>query len=87
MFFQEVYMVLNISHEDKKKYRKQIAKGKISPRKSRTSTLSTKAKSEAFKKFAIATKEESMDKDFQIDEHLKMNDSYQRTGWYVPKKK
>jgi len=87
MFFQEVNMVLNISHEDKKKYKKQIAQGKISPRKSRTSTLSTKAKSEAFKKFAIATKDESMDKEILIDEHLKMNDSYQRTGWYVPKKK
>ena len=80
-------MVLNISHEDKKKYRKQIAKVKITPRKSRASKLSTKAKSEAFKKFAIASTEESMDKDVQIDEHVKLNDSYMRTGWYVPKKK
>ncbi len=80
-------MVLNISHEDKKKYKKQIAQGKISPRKSRTSTLSSNAKSAAFKKFAVASNEEILDKDIQIDEHFKMNDSYQRTGWYVPKKK
>jgi hypothetical protein len=22
-----------------------------------------------------------------VDEHVKMNDTYMRTGWYVPKKK
>ena len=27
------------------------------------------------------------DVSISIDEHVKMNDSYMRTGWYVPKKK
>lgn len=80
-------MIINISREDKKKYIDQIARKKITPRKRRTSTLSTKTKSEVFKKFVKASSEESWDKDIEIDEHVKLNDSYMRTGWYVPKKK
>lgn len=80
-------MIINISPEDKKKYRKQMARKKIVPRKSRTSTLSDKTKIEAFKKFAKGTSEELREMDIQVDEHVKLNDSYMRTGWYEPKKK
>ncbi len=41
-----------------------------------------------FKKFDQDHEPETnVSNDVNIDEHLKMNDSYMRTGLYVPKKK
>ena len=80
-------MVLNISHEDKKKYRESIKPKKARVRKKRLATMSDKLKDQAFKKFDGDPKSKSVDEDITIDEHLKMNDNFLRTGPYKPKKK
>lgn len=80
-------MIINISPEDKKKYRKELAKKRVSNRKNRLIKLSNKSKTKALASFDKATTEESRERDVHVDEHLKMNDSYMRTGWYVPKEK
>ena len=80
-------MVLNISHEDKKKYRESIKPKKTRDRKNRLSTMSENLKNKAFKKFARDPKNKTVDEDITIDEHLKMNDNYLRTGPYKPKSK
>lgn len=79
-------MVLNISHEDKKKYKEGLKNRKTRVRKKRSSLLSDKSKSEAFKQFGNMPGMES-DKDLPVDDHVKMNDNYMRTGPYRPKKK
>lgn len=80
-------MVLNISHEDKRKYRESIKPKKARVRKKRLATMSEKLKDKAFKKFENDPKSKSVDEDITIDEHLKMNDNFLRTGPYKPKKK
>lgn len=80
-------MIINISPEDKKKYRREIAKKRVSNRKNRLIKLSKKSKNKALASFDRATTEENRERDVHVDEHLKMNDSYMRTGWYVPKEK
>ena len=80
-------MVLNISHEDKKKYKESLKPKKTRVRQKRTSTMSEKLKNRAFKKFDNEPKNKSVDEDIVIDEHLKMNDNFLRTGPYKPKKK
>ena len=84
---QEI-MVLNISHEDKKKYKESLKPKTVRVRTKRTTTMSDKLKTRSFKKFLNdpqRTKE--VDEDITIDEHLKMNDNFLRTGPYKPKKK
>ena len=49
--------------------------------------MSDKLKSRAFKKFDDDPKSKGVDEDIAIDEHLKMNDNFLRTGPYKPKKK
>ena len=80
-------MVLNISHEDKKKYKESLKPKKVRLRTKRTTTMSDKLKNQAFKKFSDAPKSKEIDEDITIDEHLKMNDNFLRTGPYKPKKK
>ena len=80
-------MVLNISHEDKRKYQESLKPKKNRVRKKRLATMSNKLKDEAFKKFDNHPKSKSADEDITIDEHLKMNDNFLRTGPYKPKKK
>ena len=80
-------MVLNISHDDKKKYKESLKAKTLSARKKRTTTMSNKLKDHAFKKFDNSPKTKSVDEDITIDEHLKMNDNFLRTGPYKPKKK
>jgi hypothetical protein len=80
-------MIINISPEDKKKYKAQLAKKRIPNRKNRLIKLSKKTKNKAFANFDKAATDESKNSDVQVDEHLKMNDSYMRTGWYKPKEK
>ena len=80
-------MVLNISHEDKRKYRESLKPRKPRVRKKRMTTMSDKLKERAFKKFQDDPKSKAVDEDITIDEHLKMNDNFLRTGPYKPKKK
>jgi len=80
-------MVLNISHEDKKKYKENLKPKTVRVRTKRTTTMSDKLKNRAFKKFADDPKSKEVDDDITIDEHLKMNDNFLRTGPYKPKKK
>jgi hypothetical protein len=80
-------MVLNISHDDKKKYKESLKPKKIIVRKRRATLMSGKLKDKAFKKFNDEPKGKSVEEDITIDEHLKMNDNFLRTGPYKPKKK
>ena len=80
-------MVLNISHDDKKKYKESLKPKKIIVRKRRATLMSAKLKDKAFKKFNDEPKGKSVEEDITIDEHLKMNDNFLRTGPYKPKKK
>jgi hypothetical protein len=80
-------MVLNISHEDKKKYNESLKPKKNKVRVRRATTMSDKLKNQAFKKFSDDPKTKGVDEDITIDEHLKMNDNFLRTGPYKPKKK
>ena len=80
-------MVLNISHGDKKKYKESLKPKKVKVRRRRSTIMSDKLKSRAFKKFNDDPKSKSVDEDITIDEHLKMNDNYLRTGPYKPMKK
>lgn len=80
-------MVLNISHEDKRKYKESLKLKKTRVRKNRMTTMSNKLKDRAFKKFDDDPKSKSVDEDITIDEHLKMNDNFLRTGPYKPMKK
>ena len=80
-------MVLNISHEDKKKYNESLKPKTVRVRTKRTTTMTDKLKNRAFKKFGDDPKSKGVDEDITIDEHLKMNDNFLRTGPYKPKKK
>ncbi len=84
----EAIMILNISHEDMKKLKKARLKKVSQNRTSRTAKLSDKTLKKVFKKFDKDHDPKAQSNDvITIDEHLKMNDNYMRTGWYVPKKK
>lgn len=84
----EAIMILNISHEDNKKLKKSRLKKVTQNRTTRTAKLSDKTLKQVFKKFDKDHDPDiHSDKTVNIDEHVKMNDNYMRTGWYVPKKK
>ncbi|KMP12556.1 hypothetical protein UZ36_00365 [Candidatus Nitromaritima sp. SCGC AAA799-C22] len=80
-------MVLNISHEDKIKYQKSLKTRKPRVRKKRATRMSDKLKEQAFKQFDEHPKSKSAEEDIKIDEHLKMNDNFLRSGPYKPKAK
>ncbi len=80
-------MILNMSHEDKKKYKKTFSARKTSNRKKRPTILSDKTKNLLSKKFDDGHPEGKEQDAPQIDPHVKMNDNYLRTGPYKPKKK
>ncbi len=80
-------MVLNISHDDKKKYLDSRKRKKIKVRVNRTATLSEKVKSNAFKQFESFEANQAPGDEVSIDQHVKMNDNFMRTGPYKPKKK
>ena len=73
-------MVLNISHEDKKKYKESLKPKNVKVRARRSTLMSDKLKNRAFKKFDNDPKSKSVDEEITIDEHLKMNDNFLRTG-------
>ncbi|MFQ5444078.1 MAG: hypothetical protein ACE5EK_05620, partial [Nitrospinales bacterium] len=60
---------------------------KIRSRKNRTGVLSKKAQELAMKNFAASAPDKVIDGNIQVDERVKMNDNYMRTGWYKAKKK
>ncbi len=81
-------MILNISHEDMRKLKKARLRKVSQNRTSRTAMLSDKTLKKVFKKFDKDHDPKAQSNDtVNIDEHVKMNDNYMRTGWYVPKKK
>ena len=80
-------MILNMSHEDKKKYKKTFSERKTSNRKKRSTILSDKTKNLLSKKFDDGHPEGKEQDAPLIDPHVKMNDNYLRTGPYKPKKK
>lgn len=80
-------MVLNISHADKVKYREALKPKKARQRKNRSRLLSKKSKDAVFKQFAGSEIDSAIRDDVELDEHVKMNDNYMRTGPYLPKKK
>ena len=80
-------MVMNMSHEDKKKYLKSFGKRKLRTREQRSVILSDKTKNHLSKKFEDGHPEGKNQDAPQIDEHVRMNDNYLRTGPYKPKSK
>ncbi|MBT3183721.1 MAG: hypothetical protein HOI59_08995 [Nitrospina sp.] len=80
-------MVMNMSHEDKKKYLKTFGKRKLRTREQRSVILSDKTKNLLSKKFEDGHPEGKNQDAPQIDAHVKMNDNYLRTGPYKPKSK
>ncbi len=49
--------------------------------------MSDKLKAHAFKQFDAHPKSKTVEEDIEMDEHLKMNDNFMRTGPYKPKEK
>ena len=80
-------MVIGMSHNDRIKLLAERDVKKVGNRKKRTSLLSKKSKSNALKQFEENTSAQAREEDIAIDEHVKMNDNYMRTGRYQPKKK
>ncbi len=80
-------MVIGMSREDLQKLKDDRDVKKVGNRKSRTAVLSDKTKTKVLKKFEETSPARAKDEDILIDEHLKMNDTYMRTGKYVPKSK
>ena len=79
-----------LSSREIKKLRENQTRRPSRTRKKRSTTLSDKTMKKAFKKFDADHEPDTKindDVNISIDEHVKMNDSYMRTGWYVPKKK
>ena len=77
-----------LSSKEIKKLREQVARRPVGSRKKRSVTLSDKTTKKVFKKFdKDHDPDTKIGNDIPIDEHVKMNDAYMRTGWYVPKKK
>lgn len=81
-------MVLSMMPEDMKKLRElQAPKKTIKPRKNRTALLSAETKKKELKRFEQSSSLAGVSPDIKVDEHMKMDDSYMRTGVYIAKKK
>ncbi len=81
-------MTISMNHRELKKLHADRKIKINSSRKKRTSMLSEKSMGKLFKKFDKDHEPDTkISIDVNIDEHLKMNDSYMRNGLYVPKKK
>ncbi len=77
-----------LSSLDIKKLKETESRRPTGNRKKRPTILSDKTTKKVFKKFGQDHDPDAqINDDVNIDEHVKMNDSYMRTGWYVPKKK
>ncbi len=68
--------------------KQQTQKKTVRSRKKRSTILSDKTMKQVIKKFDEDHDPQTrVREDVNIDEHVKMNDVYLRSGWYVPKKK
>ncbi len=77
-----------LSSREIKKLRETQSRRPSGTRKKRSTVLSDKTMKKVFKKFDQDHDPDTKISDnVSIDEHVKLNDSYMRTGWYVPKKK
>ena len=79
-----------LSSAEIKKLRENQNRRPNRTRKTRAMTMSDKTTKKVLKKFDDDHEPDTKINDevnINIDEHVKMNDSYMRTGWYVPKKK
>jgi hypothetical protein len=79
-----------LSRREIKKLRENQTRRPTRTRKTRATMMSDKTTKKVLKKFDDDHEPDSKINDevnISIDEHVKMNDSYMRTGWYVPKKK
>ena len=77
-----------LSRKEIKKLRENQNRRPSATRRKRSTVLSDKTMKKVFKKFdQDHDPEVKINDDVTIDEHVKMNDNYMRTGWYVPKKK
>ncbi len=79
-----------LSSREIKKLRENQTRRPTRTRKTRAITMSDKTTKKVLKKFDDDHEPDAKINDevnISIDEHVKMNDSYMRTGWYVPKKK
>ncbi|MEE8259588.1 MAG: hypothetical protein V3R14_01175 [Nitrospinaceae bacterium] len=79
-----------LSRREIKKLRENQNRRPTRTRKTRATMMSDKTTKKVLKKFDDDHEPDSKINDevnISIDEHVKMNDSYMRTGWYVPKKK
>jgi hypothetical protein len=80
-------MIIGMTHRDLDRLKEGRKKKAITPRKKRTAVLSQKTKSNSFKKLEKMDTGQCKDNNINIDESVKMNGDFMRTGWYVPKKK
>jgi hypothetical protein len=79
-----------LSSREIKKLREIQTRRPARTRKTRATMMSDKTTKKVLKKFDVDHEPDTKINDevnINIDEHVKMNDSYMRTGWYVPKKK
>jgi len=78
-----------LSSRELKKLRENQTRRPSGTRKKRSTILSDKTTKKVLKKFDADHEPDAKitSDNVSIDEHVKMNDSYMRTGWYVPKKK
>ena len=77
-----------LSSMEIKKLRENQNRRPTGTRKKRPTMMSDKTTKKVLKKFDDDHDPDTNISDsVSIDEHVKMNDSYMRTGWYVPKKK
>jgi len=77
-----------LSSREMKELREKQNRRPTRTRKKRSTRLTEKTMKKVFKKFdQDHDPDVTISADVNIDEHVKMNDSYMRTGWYVPKKK
>ena len=80
-------MIIGMSHRDLDRLKESRKKKSVTPRKKRTTVLSRNTKNKSFKKLEKMDIGQCKDSNVNIDESVKMNGDFMRTGWYVPKKK
>ncbi len=78
-----------LSSREIKELREKQSRRPTRTRKKRSVMMSDKTTKKVLKKFDDDHEPDTKitNDNVSIDEHVKMNDSYMRTGWYVPKKK
>lgn len=81
-------MTISMNHKDLEKLRQERRRKVNSSRRNRSSLLTDKTMKKVLKQFDEEhDPRHKLSDEVTLDEHVKLNDSYMRTGWYVPKKK